>query len=120
MMPASFLSDPSGSHAIVAAVAWLQATAIGTIALTIATLAVASVGFGMLTGRTDWRRGATVICGCFILLGAASVAAGMRAAAEGMGGMPLGPAVALAEPPLPTKVETPLPPDPYAGASILR
>jgi hypothetical protein len=35
----------------------------------------------MLTGRINWRHGA-VILGCFILFGAASIVAGIRAAAS--------------------------------------
>ncbi|MDR3401427.1 MAG: FG-GAP-like repeat-containing protein [Chthoniobacter sp.] len=40
---------------------------------------VGVVGFMMLTGRLNWRYGATVILGCFILFGAASI----RGAASG-------------------------------------
>ena len=35
-----------------------------------AAMAVAAVGFMMLTGRLNWRFGATVIVGTFILFGA--------------------------------------------------
>ena len=35
----------------------------------VAVIAVALVGFMMLTGRINWRFGATVIIGCFILFG---------------------------------------------------
>jgi type IV secretion system protein VirB2 len=37
----------------------------------------------MLTGRMNWRYGATVILGCFILFGAASIVAGIQSAAGG-------------------------------------
>jgi type IV secretion system protein VirB2 len=37
----------------------------------------------MLTGRMNWRYGAVVILGCFILFGATSIVAGIRAAAVG-------------------------------------
>jgi type IV secretion system protein VirB2 len=37
----------------------------------------------MLTGRIDWRRGATVIVGCFIVFGAATIVAGIRSVAGG-------------------------------------
>ena len=43
--------------------------------------AVAAVGFMMLTGRLNWRFGASVIIGCFILFGAGSIVAGIQAAA---------------------------------------
>ena len=76
------LSDPAGSGVIVSAVRWLQGTLLGTIATVIAVIAVASVGFLMLTGRINWRYGATVILGCFILFGAASIVAGIQSTAS--------------------------------------
>lgn len=76
------LSDPTGSNAIVAAVDWLQGGVLGTIATTVAIIAVASVGYGMLTGRTNWRRGASVIVGCFIVFGVSSIVAGIRSTTE--------------------------------------
>jgi type IV secretion system protein VirB2 len=75
--------DPQGSGVLVNAVTWMQDTLLGTIATTVAVIAVATVGFMMLTGRMNWRYGAVVILGCFILFGAASIVAGIRAAAIG-------------------------------------
>jgi len=80
---ASAAPDPEGSGAIIGAVNWLQGTLMGTFATVAAVIAVASVGFMMLTGRIDWRRGAIVILGCFVLFGAASIVAGIRSAAGG-------------------------------------
>lgn len=74
-------ADPAGSGPIVDAVYWLQGTLLGTIATTVAVIAVASVGLLMLTGRINWRHGAIVILGCFILFGAASIVGGIRTAA---------------------------------------
>jgi type IV secretion system protein VirB2 len=76
------LSDPAGSGVIVAAVRWLESTLLGTIATVVAVIAVASVGFMMLTGRINWRYGAVVILGCFILFGAASIVAGIQQTAS--------------------------------------
>jgi type IV secretion system protein VirB2 len=75
-------SDPAGSGVIVSAVRWLEGTLLGTIATVVAVIAVASVGFLMLTGRINWRYGATVILGCFILFGAASIVAGIQSTAS--------------------------------------
>jgi type IV secretion system protein VirB2 len=75
------LADPQGSGAIVAAVRWLQGTLLGTVATVVAVIAVATVGLLMLSGRINWRYGATVILGCFILFGAASIVAGIQSAA---------------------------------------
>jgi len=78
----SYSGDPAGSGAIVSAVGWLQGTLLGTVATVVAVIAVACVGFMMLTGRINWRHGATVILGCFILFGAASIVGGIQSAAQ--------------------------------------
>lgn len=75
------LADPQGSGPIVSAVQWLQGTLLGTVATVLAVIAVACVGLLMLTGRINWRYGAVVILGCFILFGAVSIVAGIRSTA---------------------------------------
>lgn len=75
--------DPAGSGPIVGAINWIQGTLLGTVATVVAVIAVAVVGLMMLTGRMNWRYGATVILGCFILFGAASIVAGIQSAAAG-------------------------------------
>jgi type IV secretion system protein VirB2 len=74
-------ADPQGSGPIVAALGWLQGTLLGSVATAIAVMAVAAVGFMMLTGRMNWRFGASVIIGVFILFGAASIVAGIQGVA---------------------------------------
>jgi type IV secretion system protein VirB2 len=74
--------DPAGSGPIVGALQWLQGTMLGTVATVVAVMAVAAVGFMMLTGRMNWRYGAVVILGCFILFGAASIVGGIQSAAS--------------------------------------
>ena len=74
-------ADPAGSGAIIGAMRWLQSTLLGTVATVAAVIAVASVGLLMLTGRVNWRHGATVILGCFIIFGAASIVGGIQTAA---------------------------------------
>ena len=88
-----------------------------------AVVAVASVGFLLLSGRIDMRRAAQVIFGCFILFGASSIAAGIM---RGVGGEE-GESAAVAAPPqapLPGPAATmPVaarPYDPYAGAAVPR
>jgi type IV secretion system protein VirB2 len=73
--------DPAGSGVLVGAVRWLEGTLLGTVATVVAVIGVAVVGFMMLTGRINWRYGATVIIGCFILFGAASIVAGIQSTA---------------------------------------
>jgi type IV secretion system protein VirB2 len=75
--------DPQGSGPITAALGWMQGTLLGSVATAIAVIAVASVGLLMLTGRMNWRFGATVIIGLFIVFGAGSIVAGIRAVATG-------------------------------------
>jgi type IV secretion system protein VirB2 len=74
-------ADPQGSGPIVAALGWLQGTLLGNVATAVAVMAVAAVGFMMLTGRMNWRFGATVILGCFILFGAGAIVSGIQSAA---------------------------------------
>lgn len=74
-------SDPRGSGPIVAALGWMQGTLMGNVATAVAVMAVAAVGFMMLTGRLNWRFGATVIVGCFVLFGAATIVGGIQSAA---------------------------------------
>ena len=77
-------ADPAGSGPIIAALGWVQGTLLGHVATAVAVIAVAMIGFMMLTGRLNWRYGATVILGCFVLFGAASIVAGIRQTAGGI------------------------------------
>jgi type IV secretion system protein VirB2 len=74
--------DPRGSGPILAAVNWVQASLLGNVATAVAVIAVAVIGFMMLTGRMNWRHGITVIFGCFILFGATAIVAGIQQAAR--------------------------------------
>ena len=76
-------ADPQGSGPIVSALGWLQGTLLGNVATAVAVMAVAAVGFMMLTGRLNWRFGATVIIGVFILFGAGTIVAGIQSASGG-------------------------------------
>jgi type IV secretory pathway VirB2 component (pilin) len=79
------VGDPSGSGPILRAVQWVQGSLLGNIATSVAVIAVAVVGFMMLTGRMNWRHGITVILGCFILFGATAIVAGIQQAARAAG-----------------------------------
>lgn len=74
-------ANPAGSGPIVAALGWLQGTLMGNVATAVAVIAVAMVGFMMLTGRMNWRFGATVIIGCFVLFGAGAIVSGIQTTA---------------------------------------
>jgi type IV secretion system protein VirB2 len=81
LIPTAALADPAGAGPIVAALGWLEGTLLGNVATTVAVIAVAMVGFMMLTGRMNWRFGATVIVGCFVLFGASAIVSGIQSAA---------------------------------------
>jgi type IV secretion system protein VirB2 len=75
--------DPAGSGVILGAVNWVQGTLLGAVATAVAVIAVAGIGFMMLTGRMNWRHGGMVILGLFILFGASAIVGGIRSAAQG-------------------------------------
>jgi type IV secretion system protein VirB2 len=99
------------------AVDWLASLLLGPVASVVAVLAVASVGFLMLSGRVSLHRGASVVLGCFILFSARSIASALIVTTS-LEGEP----VASAAPPVPAvyapaklKAE---PYDPYSGAAV--
>jgi type IV secretory pathway VirB2 component (pilin) len=120
-MMAFSLSDPPPTSVILPAVQWIESVLLGNLAMVIAIVAVASVGFAMLSGRIDIRRGGTVILGCFILFGASAIANGLRNATLNSNAI-----YSEAAPPLPpvfprptqTNAANPGGYDPYAGASV--
>jgi type IV secretory pathway VirB2 component (pilin) len=63
-------SVQQSSDPITSALMWMQGILLGPIATSLAVMAVAGVGFMMLTGRINWRYGGTVIIGVFIIFGA--------------------------------------------------
>ena len=73
---------PQGSSPILGAVSWIQDTLLGQVATVVAVIAVAAVGFMMLTGRMNWKYGATVIIGVFILFGASTIVGGIQSVAH--------------------------------------
>ena len=99
------------------ATAWFDVVLAGPLVPAICSIAIAVMGLAMFAGRFNVRRGATVILGCFVVLGASSIAIGL------VGRQPASTAAAdasIANPPQPQmpqrndrKVD-----DPYAGASL--
>ncbi|MGE3333809.1 MAG: TrbC/VirB2 family protein [Rhodospirillaceae bacterium] len=77
-------ADPQGSSPLLAALQWVQGTLLGNLATSAAVIAVAVVGYMMLTGRLEWRRGLMVVVGAFIIFGAVSIVAGIRQLAQGL------------------------------------
>jgi type IV secretory pathway VirB2 component (pilin) len=103
---------------VVEAVGWIQALLLGSVATGVAVLAVAFVGFGMLAGRLDWRTGARVVLGIFILFGAPAIVQGLRSAVSEDGGAAPAPdnfSREQAAPKVPDLKRSADPFDPYAG-----
>ena len=72
-MPSAALAQQQTQQSddpITSALTWMQGILLGPIATSLAVMAVAGVGFMMLTGRMNWRYGGTVIIGVFIIFGA--------------------------------------------------
>lgn len=114
MAQATITAD-QGQSVFVAAADWINGLLLGSVGSTIAVIAVALVGFGMLTGRTDLRRGGRVLLGCFILFGSGLIARGLMDLA-GLGGG--GEIVVQTPAPAPPAPSNPQQNDPYAGASV--
>lgn len=75
------VADPAGSSPLLGALTWVQGTLLGNLATTAAVIAVAIIGYLMLTGRFEWRRGLIVLVGIFVIFGAVSIVAGIRSLA---------------------------------------
>ena len=67
---------------LAAAAEWITGSLLGTAATILCVLAVAFVGLMLMSGRLAVRDGLRVVIGCFVLLGAASIAAGLRTVAD--------------------------------------
>ena len=120
MQPAGYSSAPlasgDGFDTLPAAINWLTQLATGTAAVMLCVIAIATIGLMMLGGRLNLRRGARIILGCFVLLGAPAIASGLMSIGED-GATPPPPPVQTA--PIEPRLE--LPPsnyDPYARASL--
>jgi type IV secretory pathway VirB2 component (pilin) len=112
------LADPPASSAIAAAAQWIGDLLFGPLATSIAVIAVAWVGFAMLSGRIEIRRGLSVVFGCFLLLGAKGIALGLYSASGSVGTI----SAAASPPPSFQRPQSRAPNgnafDPYAGASV--
>lgn len=62
---------------------WVTGLASGSMASALLTLAIAGIGFGMLSGRLPIRRAGLVIVGCFIFIGAPTIALALMGWTDG-------------------------------------
>ena len=109
--------QPQGS-AVVSAVVWVEALLVGRLGTSIAIIAIAFVGFQLLTGDLSMRKGLRVILGAFLLFGAPvlvrSLVSLMHRNSENTA-VPQNAAVLPTAPPARALI-APTPFDPYAGA----
>jgi type IV secretion system protein VirB2 len=115
------LTDPPPASAITSAMSWVSDLLFGPLATAIAVIAIAWIGFAMLSGRIDIRRGLSLVFGCFLLFGARGITDGLRSSA-----IPDSAATTASAPPPPVYANPPpssnIPNgyDPYAGAAVRR
>ncbi|ATY32586.1 TrbC/VirB2 family protein [Sphingomonas psychrotolerans] len=116
------LADPVEPGPLLEAVTWLEGTALGTVATTVGVLVVAGIGLSMLAGRIHWRKGLTVVIGCFVLFGARGIAGGILGMVRGRSATVEVRQAEATLSPLTSIPKAPAPPvpayDPYAGASV--
>lgn len=67
----------SNNGAIPAVSAWIESILTGQVALVLATIGVACFGLLMMGGQLPLRRGGRTVLGCFILLGASTIASAL-------------------------------------------
>jgi type IV secretion system protein VirB2 len=68
-----------GQGAIAGSVNWIEDIILGSVAISIATIAVAFLGMAMLNGRLDTRLAVRTAVGAFLIFGSAGVAKGIMA-----------------------------------------
>ena len=80
------ITEPMGNvSSIAAASQWVAELLQGRLATAIATMAVAVVGYQMITGRLSARTALRVLLGCFVLFGSSAIASGLMGAVQGVG-----------------------------------
>jgi type IV secretion system protein VirB2 len=117
-LPNISLGDQS-VDAMPAAVGWIEQALLGPAATSIAILAVAVFGFGMLWGRLDLRAAGRAVLGAFIPFGAPLIAYQMSSSFRSS--EVAAPSLGQATPPVAAAPQMPKntpAQDPYAGAAV--
>lgn len=110
---------PQHENAIAAAIRWVEGALLGSIATSIATIAIALFAFAMFQGRFDLRIAGRAALGAFILFGAPMIAVGLLGALGGREAAALD--LVQQEPVASAVSQMPKNPpiqDPYAGAAV--
>ena len=121
----TLISGQQNGSAVLRAAQWIESLLLGPLVVSIAIIAIAAIGYSMLSGRISARRGLTVVLGCFVVFGAPAIALGIASATSKVAGERyLDPPIDVVRsepqfsPPLPSP--SPANADPYAGASVGR
>jgi type IV secretory pathway VirB2 component (pilin) len=118
---AASLFDKPPHPILGAASDWTLGVLGGSLATSLCVIAVAILGLLLLTGSLRVRRGAQVVLGCFLLLGAGLLAAQLQRLAGGAAGSDrAGGDQVILPADVPLQVPPPANYDPYAGASLRR
>lgn len=119
-MTQSSLLEPASPIPLSSSAQWLESVLLGQVAVSLCMIAVAVVGFVMLSGRLPVRRGIWTVLGCFVLIGAPVIAgAFLNSEESNVAARFAGPATEW--PNFEARRELPPPQnDPYAGASLRR
>ena len=111
------LLEASGGTPMMESAHWIEGVMLGDIALGLCVIAVAFIGALMLAGRLPLRAGMRVVLGCFVLLGAPVIAAGLLEIVGNSSPMPLSGLPTLGQAaPRPELPQTTY--NPYAQASV--
>lgn len=115
----SILPATADTNALSVAVQWIAGVLTGPVATSLAVISIASLGYLMLNGRLDLRRGFRIVLGCFILFGAPALALGFRSATHNLS------EERVSEPQIASVLTMPShsvnnSADPYAGAAVRR
>ncbi|KAJ8137931.1 hypothetical protein OY671_008856, partial [Metschnikowia pulcherrima] len=110
--------DPSATPVSVPALDWITGTLLGSSATTLGVIAVALIGFLMMSGRVPVRRAISVVVGLFVSLCAPAIAGGLVRAGNGLSVAEEGGAPPVQAPPQLPPAPKPTAYDPYAGASV--
>ncbi|MEO0419755.1 MAG: TrbC/VirB2 family protein [Pseudomonadota bacterium] len=117
-MSQNSLFNPSSPPPLSASIDAVSGSTLAEVVTPLCVLTVAFLGFAMLSGRFQVREGFRVVLGCFVLLGAPVLAAGLFSIASSNQGVAVAQAASQATPPSPRQELEPADNDPYAGASL--
>lgn len=111
------LFDPQPTSVLPSAADWVTGVILGSVGTSLCVIGIAIVGLMLMNGRLAVRKGLRVVAGCFILLGASTIANGLRELAYTVTpeAVPLEITVTPTRPPPP-----PANYDPYGRASVRR